>query len=224
MDVNELTALIRKTPEMLAKTRNVGLTGGWDDLYTVVDFLSYAFGKAYPTLPCRAGCIHCCDETPFRVSEAEWRAMERFLRFEADATAVVALKESVRAVYGPHRAQLEELATFWSTTALGTEGAPMEGLPTRCPFLSEAGACTAYEVRPLVCRAYGNFGATIAGRPTMLICKPHGPGFIQGLAQRAAETLTAPPIEPFYQRLEELAPESPIAPLALWVLRWADGE
>lgn len=222
MDVTELTALIRKTPEMLAKTRNVGLTGAWDDLYTVVDFLSYAFGQTYPTLPCRAGCFHCCDETPFRVSGAEWRAIALFLASEVDEAAREALKASVRAVYGPHRAQLEALASFWSTTELGTEGAPMEGLPTRCPFLSEAGACNAYEVRPLVCRAYGNFGATIAGKPTMLICKPYGPAFIQGLAQSAAETLTAPPVEPFYQRLEELAPGSPVAPLALWALRWAD--
>lgn len=221
MDVKELTTLIRKTPEMLAKTRNLGQTGDWDDLYTVVDFLAYAFGQAYPSLPCRAGCSHCCEETLFRVSEAEWRPIEGILAAGLEPGAVAALKAQVREVYGPHRAQLEELARFWGTTEWGTPPPPMEGMPTRCPFLSAEGVCGVYEVRPLVCRAYGNFGVTIDGRPTMLICKPHGPGFIGGLSEGGTETLTAAPVEPIYQRLYELAPGSPVAPMPLWVLRWA---
>lgn len=223
MDVSELTTLIRKTPELLAKVQNVGLTGDWEDLYTVADFLAYAFGRAYPTLPCKAGCSHCCEQTMFRVTEAEWQALRRYLEAVLDPAATAEFRARVREVYGPQRDQLEELAAFWNGTELGAPGAPMEGLKTRCPFLSATGECGVYEVRPLVCRAYGSFGATIEGRPTMLICKPYGPGFINGLSEAAAESLTVAPIEPLYQRLSEIAPDSPVAPLPLWVMRWADG-
>lgn len=224
MDVTELTTLIRKAPELLAKTRNVGQTGDWEDLYTVVDFLSYAFAKAYPSLPCRAGCSHCCEVSLFRVTETEWRAIAGTLEGGLETEAAQALKAHIREVYGPHRSQLEELAGFWSTTEWGAPGAPMEGMPTRCPFLSSDGVCGVYEVRPLVCRAYGSFGVTIGGRPTMLICKAYGPAFIDGLNEGGAQTLTMAPVEPMYQRLKELAPDAPMAPLQLWALRWADEE
>jgi len=224
MDVTELTALIRKTPELLAKTRNVGQTGDWEDLYTVVDFLSYAFAKTYPTLPCRAGCSHCCEVSLFRVTETEWRAIEGYLEAGLEPELAATLKAQVRELYGPHRAQLETLSDFWSKTEWGTPGAPMAGLPTRCPFLSSEGVCSVYDVRPLVCRAYGSFGVTIGDRPTMLICDPYGPAFIDALSAGGSQTLTMAPVEPMYKRLSELAPGSPIAPLQLWVLRWAERE
>lgn len=208
---------------MLAKTRNVGQSGDWEDLYTVVDFLSYAFGKVYPSLPCKAGCSHCCEVSIFRVTETEWRAIEALLTAGLEPAAASALKASIREVYAPHRAQLEALAGFWSATEWGTPGAPIQGLPTRCPFLTSDGVCGVYEVRPLVCRAYGSFGVTIGGRPTMLICDPYGPAFIDELNQGGAESLTVAPVEPMYKRLNELAPGDAIAPLQLWALRWAEG-
>lgn len=221
MDVTELTTLIRKTPELLAKARNVGLTGDWEDLYTVADFLAYAFAQTYPTLPCRAGCSHCCEESMFRVTEAEWQAVRRYMEATLEPAVIQDFLGRVGEVFGPHRAQLEALADFWNEHEVGAPGAPMEGIRVRCPFLSAAGECGVYEVRPVVCRAYGSFGATIEGRPTMLICKNYGPAFIGGLSA-AAETLTVAPIEPIYQRLNELAPGSPIAPMPLWILRWAE--
>lgn len=223
MEVADLTALIRKSQELLVQTRNVGETGQWDDLYTVVDFMSYAFGQAYPTLPCKAGCSHCCEEMLFRVTEVEWAAVARYLEEVLTDEARADLKLRASEALEPQREALERLAEFWNTTEMGTPGAPVEGLTMRCPFLSAEGHCGVYEVRPLVCRSYGNFGVTIGTKMTMLICQSHGPDFIGGLLQAGAASIIMPPIDPFVQRLKELAPESSYAPLPLWLLRWASG-
>jgi Fe-S-cluster containining protein len=221
METREYAQVIRRSQELLSQTRNVGLSGDWEDLYTVVDFLAYGFGRVYPTMPCKAGCSHCCEEMLFRVSEVEWRAIAHHLSL-LDPAEQARLKEKVRTTFAPFRPELEALAHFWSTTPMGTPGAPLEGLPTRCPFLGSDGRCGIYEVRPLVCRAYGHFGVTIEGTQTMLICRPFGPGFLEGLSGQGVEALTVPPIEPFYRRLRELGPSDLLAPLPLWALAWAD--
>ncbi|MNX72828.1 Flagellin N-methylase [compost metagenome] len=222
MDAANLTTVIRQSRQLLAQVSNVGESGQWDDLYTVLDYLSFAFSQAYPTLPCKAGCSHCCEEILFRVSAPEWRAIARHLDATLAPEARAAVQEQVRVAYEPHRAQLEALAAFWAGSEFGEQGAPHEGLPVRCAFLDGEGKCGVYEVRPVVCRAYGSFGVTLAKQPTMLICQTFGPGFIEELTVLGSETLTMAPVEPFYQRLKELAPEAEVAPMPLWLLRWAE--
>jgi Fe-S-cluster containining protein len=224
MDAANLTTVIRHSRQLLDQVGNVGQTGQWDDLYTVLDYLCFAFTQAYPTLPCKAGCSHCCEEILFRVSEPEWRAIARHLDATLSNEAKEDVKERVRDVYEFHRTQLEALAAFWGRSAFGEAGAPHEGLPVRCAFLDESGRCGVYEVRPVVCRAYGSFGVTLGQQPTMLICKPFGPAFIEELTVLGAETLTLAPVEPFYQKLGELAPGAEVAPMPLWLLRWAEGQ
>ncbi|MBO9542367.1 YkgJ family cysteine cluster protein [bacterium] len=221
MDAANLTTVIRQSRQLLAQVNNVGESGQWDDLYTVLDYLSFAFSQAYPTLPCKAGCSHCCEEILFRVSAPEWQAIARHLDATLTPEARVAVQEQVRVAYEPHRAQLEALAAFWADSDFGEQGAPHEGLPVRCAFLDGEGRCGVYEVRPVVCRAYGSFGVTLAKQPTMLICQTFGPGFIEELTVLGSETLTMAPVEPFYQRLKELAPDAEVAPMPLWLLRWA---
>ncbi|MNL89917.1 hypothetical protein D3C87_2205540 [compost metagenome] len=58
----------------------------------------------------------------------------------------------------------------------------------------------------------------------MLICQAFGPGFIKELTVLGEETLTLAPVEPFYEKLAELEPGSRVAPMPLWLLRWAEGE
>ncbi|MNL14249.1 Flagellin N-methylase [compost metagenome] len=224
MDAANLTTVIRHSRQLLDRVGNVGESGQWDDLYTVLDYLAFAFAQAYPTLPCKAGCSHCCQEILFRVSEPEWRAIARHLDSALASEVREALKEQVRVTYEPHRAQLEALAAFWADSAFGEAGAPHEGLPVRCAFLGEDGRCGVYEVRPVVCRAYGSFGVTLGQQPTMLICQAFGPAFIAELTVLGAETLTLAPVEPFYQKLKELEPGAEVAPMPLWLLRWAEGE
>ncbi|HEY9900583.1 MAG TPA: YkgJ family cysteine cluster protein [Pantanalinema sp.] len=224
MDAAHLKTVIRQSRQLLDKVGNVGQSGQWDDLYTVLDYLCFAFSQAYPTLPCKAGCSHCCEEILFRVSELEWRAIARHLDSTLSIEVREALKEQARAVYAPHRAQLEALSAFWAGSEFGEEGAPHEGLPVRCAFLDEEGRCGVYEVRPVVCRAYGSFGVTLGQQPTMLICQTFGPAFIQELTVLGEETLTLAPVEVFYQKLEELEPGARVAPMPLWLLRWAENQ
>lgn len=222
MDASTFALLIRRSAAMLAGVRTVGESGGWDDLYTVLDFVSDAFARTYPTQPCQAGCSHCCQEALFRVTALEAAALHRHLEAAWSAPEVAELFEQVERVWGPYRTQLDELSRYWSAHGLGASAAPLEGLPTRCALLDETGRCRAYEVRPVVCRSYGHFGVTVADKPTMLICQAEGPRFITALADGGTEAITIPPIEPFFASLAQLAPEGVMGPLPWWILGWRD--
>lgn len=220
LEPDQLRAVIRKSGELLAGVTGAGTTGGWDDLYTVLDFLALAFTRAYPGSPCQAGCSACCQDALFRVAELEWRAIEAYL---ATVPAAAMLAHQARAAFGPHREGYEALAAFWTATPLGESGAPAEGLPTRCPMLGADDRCTIYEVRPLTCRAYGHMGVTLDGTSTVLICREHGLPFLEELRTQRGPELVLAPCEPYFHQLMRLAPDMELAPLPLWLLRWADG-
>lgn len=217
MSTEQYVSALERARELLEQVRNVGETGDWDDLYTVVDFLTYAFNRANPDSPCKAGCSHCCEEMLFRVSDVEWRAIERHLERTLAPEALERLQVLVEEAYGPFREQLEALAAWWSAPERGPS--PSEGLNPRCLFLDDAGCCGIYPVRPLVCRTYGQFGVWVDDSPTMQICQAHGESFIDLMTDQGKKPLVLPQFEPLYQRLRELAKTPVIAPLPLWILR-----
>jgi len=93
-------------------------------------------------LACEAGCSYCCRGTPVLASAPEVLALADHLRRTRTAPELEALTERVA-------------ATFARVKDLDIDGRAAEKSP--CPLLDEAtGACTAYEARPIACRAYNS--------------------------------------------------------------------
>ena len=211
-----LRRTIRQLPEQLAAARGLG-TGDWTDLHTTIDYMAFAFQRAYPTLPCRDGCAHCCRTQLFRVTRAEWEPMQAALLADARLDALL---DRVQRDFGAHREALEAAAEFWSAHATGLPPA-LEGVPVTCPLLEEE-RCMAYDARPAICRAYGSFGAKVGAREVYLMCQEHGPDFVSALAAEGHEAMLMAPWDPVNERLAHLNPSGAVAPLPLWLLRLAD--
>jgi Fe-S-cluster containining protein len=212
-----LRRTIRELPPMLEATQGVG-QGDWSDLYMPIDYMAFAFAKAYPSLPCRDGCAHCCRSQLFRVSRAEWEPMRAVLMTDARRDALLA---QVMRDYGPHREALEATARHWSEHPPEVPTASLEGVPVVCPLL-EGDRCGYYDVRPAICRAYGAFGAKVAEREVFLMCQEHGKDFIRGLVDQGQEAMLMAPWNPVQDRLNHFNPSGEIAPLPLWLLGLAD--
>jgi Fe-S-cluster containining protein len=201
---------------MLEASTGLG-QGDWTDLYTPIDYMAFAFAKAYPSLPCRDGCAQCCRTQLFRVTRAEWEPMREALRADARLDALLA---QVLRDYGPHEAALEAAALHWSAHAPDVPTAALEGVPRACPLL-EGDRCGYYDVRPAICRAYGAFGAKVAEREVFLMCEERGPDFVRGLGEQGHEAMLMAPWNPVQERLSHLNPGGEVAPLPLWLLRLA---
>ena len=212
-----LRRTIRELPVLLEATRGLG-QGDWADLYTPIDYMAFAFAKAYPSLPCRNGCSHCCRTQPFRVTRAEWEPMQAAL---LDDPRLDDLLARVRRDFAPHRDALEDAARHWAAHPPEVPTAALAGVPRACPLL-EGDSCGYYEIRPAICRAYGAFGAKVAEREVFLMCQEHGTDFINGLAEQGQEAMLMAPWNPVQQRLATLNPSGEVAPLPLWLLRLAD--
>lgn len=216
-----LKATIAHTAPLVPATTNVGQSDDWHDLYYVLDYFTFAVDKAYPQIPCSKGCGHCCDTQLFRVSRAEWEAFERGLAAMPEEARQQML-DRVRETFGAHREALEGLASFWSQG----EPAPAElhsAAPVRCPALGTDGRCTNYADRPAICRGYGYFSATVAGTPSLLICRQEGPGWIRQLESAQVSEFPMPNWNPIQRQIEALNPTGEIKPLPLWLLEAAEG-
>lgn len=124
-----------------------------------------------PSMHCRGLCWDSCG--PIMMSDLEReRLAQRGFRVP---------------VYG-----LDDLAADRRRAAAGHD------VPT-CPALSALGACRAYDVRPLICRAYG----ATDGLPCVHGCEPTGQTLtraefaqlmrkVQAVSDRAARTAAAP--------------------------------
>lgn len=211
-----LRRTIRELPVLLDATTGLG-QGDWSDLYTPVDYMAFAFAKAYPSSPCRAGCSHCCRTQPFRVTRAEWEPLREVLMGDPRRDALLA---RVRRDFGPHEEALEAAARHWAQHPPEVPTAVMQDVPRTCPLL-ENDRCGFYDVRPAICRAYGAFGAKVAEREVFLICQEHGQDFIRGLADEGQDALLMAPWAPVQDRLSQFNPTGEVAPLPLWLLRLA---
>ncbi|MNK40070.1 Flagellin N-methylase [compost metagenome] len=212
-----LRQTIRDLPVLLEVTKGLG-QGDWSDLYTPIDYMAFAFAKAYPSLPCRAGCSHCCRTQPFRVTRAEWEPLRQALL--ADPRRDGLLAQVVRD-FGAHREALEAAERHWSEHPPEVPTAALQDVPRACPLL-EGDRCGYYDVRPAICRAYGAFGAKVGEREVFLICQEHGPDFVRGLADHGHEALLMTPWNPVQERLSQFNPSGEVAPLPLWLLRLAE--
>ncbi len=219
-DMSDMSDLLRRTirelPAMLESVKGLG-QGDWTDLYTPIDYMAFAFARAYPSLPCREGCSHCCRTQHFRVTRIEWEALR--VAILADPRLDELLERVVRD-FGPHREALEAAAFHWEAHSVDVPTTALEGVPPVCPLLA-GDRCGFYDVRPIMCRAYGSFGVEVARREVFLMCQEHGPEFIEGLGDLGHEALVMAPWAPVQRRLASLDASAEVAPLPLWLLRLA---
>jgi Fe-S-cluster containining protein len=211
-----LKATIAHTAPLVPQSDNLGGSNDWRDLYYVLDYFSFAVDRAYPQIPCAKGCAHCCDTNLFRVSRAEWETLKRGLA-GLDVSARAEIMGRVRETFAPHHAAMAGLATAWSA---GESPNPElhAATPTRCPALGADGRCMAYEHRPAICRGYGYFSATVAGTPSLLICRQEGPGWIRHLESTEVSQFPMPNWNPIQRQIDALNPSGEIKPLPLWLL------
>ena len=81
--------------------------------------------------------------------------------------------------------------------------------------------CGLYDVRPLVCRAYGYMAVKVQGKESLLMCQTFGEPFIAGLRELGIEKVPLPNYEPFARQLGSLDGSEEIKPLPLWLHEWA---
>ena len=222
LDLPLLSATLRDCGRKLPRTRSVGGTEDWSDLYYLIDYLAFALDRAYESQPCRDGCSLCCREySIFRVTELEWSAISAFLD-EQDAAWTADLLERNQATYGPYREQLGQVARSWQgEPSLSAINPHLEGLPPVCPALI-GDRCTIYGARPLICRAYGYFAVKVRDKDTLMICKDLGRAFLDSLTEQGLEHAPLPNFEPFDRQVRRLNGAGAIKPLPLWLLERAD--
>lgn len=211
-----LRRTIRELPAMLDAVDGIG-QGGWNDLHTAIDYMAFSFARAYPTLPCRDGCSHCCRTQLFRVTRAEWEPLHAALVADPRLDDLLA---RVLRDFGPYREELEAAADYWAAHDSGLPPS-LEGVPVACPLLA-GDRCMAYDARPAICRAYGSFGAKVGPREVYLMCQEHGQEFVSDLAKEGHEAMLMAPWDPVQQRLSGLNASREVAPMPLWLLRLAD--
>lgn len=221
LDLRVLTNTMHDCGYKLPRTDNVGRSGDWRDLYTLTDYLTFAMDRHFDTQPCKAGCSECCVENPvFRVTQLEWEPLRAYLE-SAEPAFVDALLARTDARYGAYVEQLRQVAANWHASEFDAVNPALDGLPIGCPALVDH-MCGIYDVRPLVCRAYGYMAAKIQGTESLLMCRTYGQPFIDGLKEQGLESVPMPNFEPFARQLGSLAgPAAEIKPLPLWLLEWA---
>jgi Fe-S-cluster containining protein len=122
-------------------------------LYKTIAAAAANVHQRYAWWPCRKGCAACCSQH-FRIAENEWL----FLRLGMSlmpAAQQEEIRTRARAKVGRMRAAAGGEIT-WDDAATAHRVKAAVNEP--CPFLSDEGACLAYDVRPGVCRLFG-YGA-----------------------------------------------------------------
>jgi Fe-S-cluster containining protein len=94
---------------------------------------------------CARGCSSCCSQI-FQITEVEAARISAWVATLPDKVKA-ALQRKARANLA-RRGKLFENAEEWGSTV-----APGKGTP--CPALDDAGACTMYDARPIMCRKFG---------------------------------------------------------------------
>lgn len=189
--------------ERLAKVNNLGETDDWQDLYYLVDYLTFAVGKELPEHPCRRGCAECCRSAPlFPVTTVEWNAIRR------KYPELVKQKERAKA-FQEILPLMEKMSEVWSS-GQKPDAPPY---PQDCPFL-ENGACLVYDARPLICRSYGFFTLKIDAAERLLMCPQAG----DSVRQRIGDgEFPLPRWEPYRKAVHILNRDQKIAPLPFWI-------
>lgn len=207
----------------LPLTTNIGRSGDNQDIYYLLDFMTFAVHRTYPAILCKAGCSMCCrDYGVPRTSQAEWELIREYMKSQMDPA--LRARVMARAEQG-YRATLpalqEESSCYRSLYAGGSPAADIKKkLPCHsCPLL-ENDFCSIYEVRPAICRGYGFFTIRLGGTdPLLFTCQMSADDMLTRMRAAGEEQWMLPAWNKFADRVVELNPPSaPIKFLPEWLL------
>lgn len=182
------------------------------DVYATLDARIADALRVLPALACTRGCSSCCFSTPI-VTALEWVILHRHLRSldDADFARIADAAEMIRPLVPRMIALRQALAAK----------EPVAPLAVQCPFLI-GGACSVYEKRPIICRA---FGSTVlrdaSGEPRYFasdLANAHA-------SQKLPGKFHLPVLEPYLDRARALNADAKgiSAPLPLWLFAHLDG-
>lgn len=202
-----------KTGNYLPQADNLGQTGDERDIYHLANKLVRAVSDNVPEHPCHKGCRHCCCNNPFRILEAEWDAIKKYVRSqprEFGEKILAVAKEMAE----PVMADVELISKRWDRTPVVHE----VHNTMFCPFLdTKAGTCKIYPVRPLSCRCHGYFvNIGEDHQPYTYGCQLTMDTFHR--MSKHGENWMLPLMVPFKARIMELKAEQKEAALLLWIL------
>ena len=185
------------------------------DLTVRLDQAVATVESAWPPFRCRTGCFACCEDSVPLVTAVEWARLHAFLAAQPELV-VVALHDATHERY---RSQVDAL-TYAALLVRGQKPS-YDDVPAlemgSCPLLSD-GRCSAYDDRPLMCRAYG-FMTVADGEALMpLMCAPA----LDHIQETFPADFALPRFEPFEHRLRQLNGHHGLAHLPLWILAQAD--
>lgn len=215
-------AVMQQVSRGLSQARRWGDGLRPDDAAHWFDFASAGAKRAFPSLPCWEGCVDCCREAPFRVTQAEWDQVGATLDAQAEAERTPLLRRAL-ATLRPLAADLQAMGEAWT---VGQSPGMSPAFQAGCPLLAGdpegRHGCTVYEGRPAMCRAYGH--AAALGRDSVvrpLICPQRGPQWLEAQVQSGTPDVPWPRWEPMWEAVLALSggPGAWMAPLAWWLLR-----
>lgn len=131
------------------------------DLYQKIDEeIMQHFAKSKKKAPCAKGCASCCSQF-FEISFSEYQIIKSYI-LQLESSEQVDLKENsslLMDVFKKHHPDFYN-EYFASPQALENENKYYKNserfrIHIPCVFLTEAGACSIYAIRPLVCRTTG---------------------------------------------------------------------
>ncbi|MEB3197208.1 MAG: YkgJ family cysteine cluster protein [Candidatus Sericytochromatia bacterium] len=210
--------------ESLREVQRVGPAEAPDSLYGLVDDLVERLRDAYPGVVCRAGCSGCCDSATafFEIGPSEWELVRSHVERHWSPVQMAAF---VHRFDVEHRPRLRGYRWLrWLGVFEPLVDAYFRRQGYRCPFL-EAGRCSIYAVRPLVCRMYGFFALQdrLGGTPSVYGCRMQADYF--GWL-RSQGPLMLPSARTVWARADRLQAPWPRGwrrkILPLWVAGWLD--
>lgn len=221
-----LLQTILEVGRALPQTTNIGRSGNQQDLYFLLDYLTFAVHRAYPAILCRAGCSMCCRTYGIpRTTQAEWDLIREHLETAMDPDLRGRIQERAETGYRSVMPFFQEESL--SFTSLYTGGRPSAAIKQRlschaCPFL-ENDLCTIYPVRPAICRGYGYFTIRLGGeQPTLFTCQMAADDMMARMRAAGEEHWMLPAWNKFADRVVELnSPGAPIKFLPEWLLEWS---
>lgn len=202
-----------KTGKYLPQADNLGQTGDDRDIYHLANKLVRAVSENVSEHPCHKGCRHCCCNNPFRILEAEWEAIKKYVKAQPPefAEKILATANEMAEAF---KGDVEAIAQKW------TESQVIQEVHNTmlCPFLDpKAGTCKIYPVRPLSCRCHGYF--VNIGEDHQAYT--YGCQLIMDTFQRMSkhgENWMLPLMVPFKARIMELKPQQKEVAMLLWIL------
>lgn len=141
--------LYSKIKEILSK--DLDLVDNLADFYSVINKLSYLINNFYTDIECKSGCSRCCKfyGSP-QLYKFEWDNIISYLEKNMDNRTMMRVRAKLKDNILFLKEKLENNHDYFQPQFNASVFFIAE-----CPFLYQ-NKCSIYEVRPLICRMFGN--------------------------------------------------------------------